>query len=195
MLPHTTRFHRYAGSVTAEFAIVMILFMLIVCGVIELARVVYMLNTLQMVTRRAATLAANVDYTDAAAMNAVRERAVFRSSPGDLVLGAPVTDAHVRIRYLSLGSAGGEDIAEIPTVGLPACPANNRITCMADPYGASCIRMVQAEICDPTDTSECKGVRYQALFSSVGLSFALPKSTSIAAAETLGAPPGQAPCP
>ena len=184
-----------SGSVTAEFAIVMVFFMMIVCGVIELARVMYMFNTLQMVTRRAATLAANADFSDAAAMNDVRARAVFRDSPGGLVLGAPITDAHVRIRYLSIGSAGGDAMTELPTAGLPICPANNRITCMQDPYGASCIRVVQAQICDPADTSECRGVGYQALFSIVGLSFALPKATAIATAETLGAPPGQAPCP
>lgn len=194
MLSPTKHLQRCVGSVTAEFAIVLIILMMIVCGVIELARAMYMFNTLQMVTRRAATLAANADFSDPAAMADVRARAVFRNSPGGLTLGAPVTDAHVRIRYLSLGSTGGDDIAEIPTAGLPACPANNRITCMADPYSASCIRMVQVEICDPAEASECRGVSYQALFSSVGLSFALPKSTSIAAAETLGAPPGQAPC-
>lgn len=195
MLLYTKNVQRSVGSVTAEFAIVMILFMMIVCGVIELARVMYMFNTLQIVSLRAATLAANADFSDGAAMNDVRARAVFRTAPGGLILGAPVTDAHVRIRYLSLGSAGGDAMAEISTVGLPACPVNNRITCMADPYSSSCIRMVQAEICDPADASECKGVLYQPLFSLVGLSFALPKATVIVSAETLGALPGEAPCP
>ncbi len=186
---------RCAGAVTAEFAIVVTLFLLLVCSVIELARVMYMFNTLQVVTQRAAAAAAKADFTSAAAMGAVRQRAVFRGSAGVLAIGAPVTDEHVRIDYLSLSDAGGAGMAAIPAASLPACPANNRVTCMQDPYGASCIRLVRARICDPADAGECRSVPYQALFSFVGVAFNLPKATAIATAETLGAPPGQAPCP
>ncbi|HEX8404002.1 MAG TPA: TadE family protein [Duganella sp.] len=184
-----------AGAVTAEFAMVVIVFLVIVCGVLELARVMYMFNTLQMVTQRAAALAANADFSNAAAMNAVRQSAVFRNSPGMLAMGTPVTDAHVRIDYLSLGAAGGTAMAPITTAALPACPANNRVTCMRDPYDASCVRLVRVRICDPAQAGECRNVRYQALFSFVGMPLTLPRATAIATAETLGAPPGQAPCP
>ena len=184
-----------AGAVTAEFAIVVVLFLMVVCGVIELARVMYMFNTLQVVTQRAAAAAAKADFTSAAAMSAVRQRAIFRGSAGLMAIGAPVTDDHVRIEYLSLADAGGSAMAVIPAASLPACPANNRVTCMQDPYGASCIRLVRARICDPADAGECRNVQYQPLFSFVGMSFTLPKATAIVTAETLGAPPGQAPCP
>ena len=184
---------RCAGSVTAEFAIVIVFFVTIVCGVIEFARIMYMFNALQMVTQRAAALAANTDFSDAAAMNAVRQQAVFRSSPGGLVLGAPVTDAHVRIRYLSVD--GGNNLHEILTAGLPACAANNRITCMQDVHGGSCVRMVRVQVCDPADTSQCVGVKYQALFSLIGISFNLPKATALVPSESLGVPPGEPPCP
>ncbi|MEO5932399.1 MAG: TadE family protein [Duganella sp.] len=195
MFSHMKKGCRCAGSVTAEFAIVIVFFVMMVCGVIEFARILYMFNAMQMVTQRAATLAANADFSDAAAMSAVRQQAVFRSSPGGLVLGAPVTDAHVRIRYLSLGGASGSNLIEIPTAGLPACAANNRVTCMQDAHGASCIRMVRVQICDPADTSQCLGVKYQALFSLVGLSFDLPKATAIVPAESLGVSSGEPPCP
>nr|WP_315392469.1 TadE/TadG family type IV pilus assembly protein [uncultured Duganella sp.] len=185
---------RSAGVVTAEFAIIMIFFITIICGVIEFARVMYMLNTVQMVTRRAAALAANADLSSGAAMSAVRQQSVFRNSPGSLVLGAPVTDAYVRIRYLSIDDVNGS-VAEIPLVDLPACPANNRANCMRNPYSATCVRLVRAQICDPAVANECRGVKYQALFSLVGLSFDLPKATAISNVETLGAPPGEQPCP
>ena len=195
MLSGMKKDRRCAGSVTAEFAIVIVFFVMIVCGVIEFARIMYMFNALQMVTQRAAILAANADFSDSAAMSALRQQAVFRSSPGGLVLGAPVTDAYVRIRYLSLGNASGNDLVEIPTAGLPACAANNRITCMQDAHGASCIRMVRVQICDPADTSQCRGVKYQALFSLAGFSFDLPKATAVVPAESLGVAPGEPPCP
>ena len=181
-----------AGALTAEFAIVLILFLAVVCAVIELSRVLYMLNTLQVVTQRAAAGAADADYSSAAAMNVVRRRAIFRNSAGTLAVGAPVTDAYVRIDYLSLSGAGG---ATSEMTVLPSCPANNRVNCMQDPYGASCIRLVRARICDPAVAGECRKVAYQPLFSFISLPFNLPRATAVATAETLGAPPGQAPCP
>lgn len=186
---------RRAGSVTAEFAIVLSVFLMIVCGVIELARIMYMFNTLQVVTQRAASAAAKADFSDAAAMDGVRQQAIFRGSPGTLAIGAPVTDQHVRIDYLSLSAAGGTAVDEIAAAALPSCPANNRVNCMRDPYGDSCIRLVRARICDPASPGVCNNVRYQALFSFVGMSFNLPRATAVASVETLGAPPGQAPCP
>ena len=183
-----------AGALTAEFAIVLILFLAVVCAVIELSRILYMFNTLQVVTQRAAAGAADADYSSAAAMDAVRRRAVFRSSAGTLAIGAPVTDDYVRIDYLSLSSAGGAPV-EMPAALLPSCPANNRVTCMQDPYAASCVRLVRARICDPAVAGECRKVAYQPLFSFMAIPFNLPRATAVATAETLGAPPGQAPCP
>lgn len=183
-----------AGAVTAEFALVLMIFLTVVCAVLELARVMYMFNTLQMVTSRAAALAANADFSNAAAMNAVRQRAVFRTSPGMLAIGAPVTDAHVRIDYLSLAPSGTA-MTPIAATSLPTCAANNRPICMRDPYDASCVRLVRARICDPAVAGECRNVAYQALFSFINLPIMLPRAMVITPAETLGAPPGQAPCP
>jgi hypothetical protein len=183
-----------AGAFTAEFAFVIILFLMIVGAVFELARVMYMFNTLQMVTQRAAQLASNADFSNGAAMNAVRQRAIFRDSPGLLAAGAPVSDAHVRIDYLSLSGAGVK-MAAVTSATMPVCPANNRVNCMRDPYGASCVRLVRVRICDPADTGQCRNVHYQALFSFLDIPITLPKATSIVNAETLGALPGQAPCP
>jgi hypothetical protein len=106
-----------------------------------------------------------------------------------------VSDAHVRIDYLSLSDSGTVAMTAIPAAALPSCPANNRINCMKDPYGASCIRLVRAQICDPAVTDSCVNVRYQGLFSLVSLPINLPRASSIASAETLGAAPGDAPCP
>ncbi|GJI96802.1 hypothetical protein RugamoR57_35200 [Duganella caerulea] len=183
------------GVVAVEFSLVLMLFLIIAVGVIECARAMYLYNTLEMVTQRAARLAANADFRDPAAMDAVRRKAVFRDSAGTLMLGDPVTDAHVRIDYLALTYAGTPAMTEIPAAALPACTANNRITCMKDPYDASCIRFVRARICDPAVTATCNHVPYQTLLSLVSLPLSLPNATAIANAETLGATVGAVPCP
>jgi len=184
-----------AGVVAVEFGMVLVLFLTLVFGVIELARAMYLFNTLEEVTLRAASLAANTDFQDAAAMSGVRQQAVLRGSPGTLPFGAPVTDAYVRIDYLSLSNAGAVTMTAIPTAALPSCTANNRISCMKNPYDPSCIRLVRARICDPAATGSCNPVRYQTLFSLVSLPLNLPTATAIVPAETLGAAAGAAPCP
>lgn len=183
------------GVVAVEFSLVLMLFLLLAFGVLELARVLYLYNTLQIVTQRAASLASVTDFHDAAAMSSVRQRAVLRGTPGTLAFGEPVSDAHVRIDYLSLSDSGAITMTPIATAALPSCPVNNRVNCLKDPYGASCIRLVRAQICDPAVTDSCANVRYQGLFSLVSLPISLPKATAIVSAETLGAMPGDTPCP
>ena len=184
-----------AGAVTAEFAMVIIIFFAVVCGVVELARLLYVFNTLQAVTQRAAAGAANADFGNAAAMAGVRQRAIFRDAAGTLVLGAPVTDDHIRIDYLSVSEAGSIANTGIPAALLPSCPANNRVNCLQNPYGPTCIRLVRARVCDPADTDQCLRVAYQPLFSFIPISLTLPRAPAVTPAETLGAAPGQAPCP
>lgn len=184
-----------AGVVTAEFSLVLVVFLMVACALMELARAMFLLSTLSMVSQRAAVLAANTDFTNAAALQAVREQAIFRSSPGTLILGAPIGDAHVRISYLSLSGAQAAMLTPIATGALPACPVNNRIACLRDPYGAACIRLVKAQICDPAITGRCEPVAYHSLFSSLPLPLKLPVATAITPAETLGAMPGDPPCP
>jgi hypothetical protein len=184
-----------AGVAAVEFSLVLVLFLTITFGVIEMARAMYLFNTLEVVTQRAATLAANADCRSGTAMAMVRQQAIFRDTPGSLMLGQPITDAHVRIDYLALPNASAPVMTVIPTASLPACPANNRVTCMKDPYDAACIRLVRARICDPAVTDSCNSVPYQSLFSLLSLPLTLPKATAIVSAETLGATPGAVPCP
>ncbi|WGG52600.1 TadE/TadG family type IV pilus assembly protein [Rugamonas sp. DEMB1] len=186
------------GSVVVEFALVLLIFLMLAFGVIELARVMYLFNTLEEVTRRAANLASNTDFTNEAAKTALRQAAIFRSSAGPLILGAPITDGHVRIDYLSLPRAGNGTgsmtLTEIPTANMPSCVANNRITCMTDPNSLNCVRFVRVRICDPLDTSTCASVPYQSIISMIGIQGNLPKATRIVAAESLGFTPGMATC-
>lgn len=184
------------GATTAEFALSVVVFFGVLFFVIELARALYLSNTLQEATRRAAYAAAVSDFSDDVVMNAVRQDAVLRDSPGALALGEPVTDAYIRIDYLSLARAanGSMTLTPIAAADLPACPARARINCAANPNGANCIRFVRARVCAPGG-GDCDPVPYQPMLQLVTLGITLPASTTIAKAESLGFAPGSALCP
>jgi hypothetical protein len=177
------------GTAAVEFAIVALVFFMLVFGILELARIMYVFNTLQEVTRRAAAAAVNVYPTDTAALAHLKQDAVFRSSSGELPLAPPITDSHVRIEYLAY------DLSVIPTSSLPSCAATNQQICMANPHSGSCIHFVQVQVCDPSNTSACVSARSQAMFPLVNLPVLLPKAPTISPVETLGYNQGVPPCP
>lgn len=186
---------RQDGAAAVEFALVVSLFFLIVFGIIELARLMYMYNTLAEVTRRAARAAANIAFTDNNALNVARKRAVFNEGTGALPFGDPITWEHIRIEYLFLGpSVGGRELQIIPPGSLPASPAQNRINCMADPFNMNCIRAVQVRICrEGIAAGACTPVPYQTLMPLINLPVPLPTSRTIVTAETLGYQTGDTP--
>jgi Flp pilus assembly protein TadG len=184
---------RQTGSVAVEFALVAIIFFTIVFATLELARMEFLLNTLEEVTRRAAAAAANVDYRDTTALQKVQTDAVFRTSSGPLALGAPVTSDNVKIDYLSV-SSGTWNLNHMST--LPACPAGNRLNCTTDPNAANCIRFVRARVCASMDSGgNCTTLPYQMVFPFLDLSgMKLPSAETIVPAGTLGATAGAMPC-
>lgn len=187
--PRTLRRRAQRGGAAVEFALVAILFFTLVFGIIELARAMYIFNTLQEVTRRAAALATNVDFSNATAVQGVRERAIFRDRPGFLMFAEPVTDQHINIDYMRIRRDGSALAMERILEGaLPASPAQNHENCTRDPYGASCIRLVRVRVCREVSGATCTPVPYQTLTSFIQLPFHLPFSTTISNAETLGMP-------
>lgn len=185
---------RQQGVAAVEFSLVALVFFLLFFGIVEVARAMYVINTLQEVTRRAAALAANTDFSNAAAMQRVRERAVFRDSPGSLMLAQPVTDAHIVIDYLWIQRTGTSmSMKPIPPGSLPASPAANFANCLGDPYSESCIRLVRVRVCETAGADDCAPVGYRTLVSLLPFTFGLPASMTIVTAETLGMPAG-VPC-
>lgn len=187
--------NRSAGLVTAEFSLVLLVFLTFACALMELARAMYVITTIPVVAQRAALAAANADFSSPAALQAVRRQAVFRDSAGTMLLGAPITDAHVRISYLALTPLEAPVMTPAAPATLLSCPVNNRNACLQHPYDAACIRLVQVQICDPAVTNSCVPAVYRSLFTAIPLPFRLPIATTVAPAETLGAVPGAAPCP
>jgi hypothetical protein len=162
----------------------------------ELARMMYMYNTLAEVTRNAAKAATNIDFKNTTALDRARQQAIFRSSSGGLVVGKPITDQDIRIDYMSLERQGNGSLVMKPigTASLPACPSRNRHNCLENPYGDSCIRLVRVRVCR-TGSDQCDPVPYEPIFPLVPLGVSLPNSTTIVSAETLGYSAGEALCP
>ncbi len=183
------------GVAAVEFMMVATAFFTIVFGIIELARAMYLFNTMAEVTRRAAHEAANVSFRDSAELDLVRKRAVFDETNGNLPFGSPITYRNIRIEHLYLPK-DQTALKVIPDASLPSCPAKNRLNCMTDPNSASCIRAVQARICQETAASgACTPVTYQSVVSFINLPLRLPTSLTIVSAETLGYKKGDLPCP
>jgi Flp pilus assembly pilin Flp len=184
---------RQRGGAAVEFALLVGLFLVIVFGILELARMIYLFNTLQEVTRRAASLAVNSPF-DASSQEQVQKGALFPDKSGNLVLGAPVTPAHVQLHYLSLARDAGGTLTMNVVNPLPASAAQNRLNCLADPYAASCIRLVRVRICKPGSGAGCDPVPYQMLFPLIDFSrLTLPRAETLAPAQTMGYVQGELP--
>lgn len=178
-----------AGTAAVEFALVAIIFFVLAFGIIEVARLLFVLNTLHEVTRRAAAAAVNVYPRDTDATATIRQRAIFRNSPGDLMLAKPVTDEHIRLEYLRF------DLTVIPQASWPESAAANRQICMINPRAPTCIRFVQARVCDPGETGQCSRVMSEMLLSLIDLRVPFHRATTIVPVESLGYVPGTLPPP
>ena len=183
---HRVKATKQKGAAAVEFAMLAMLFFSLVFGVLEIARLVYLFNTLQEVTRRAAALAVNSPF-DKDSQETVRKNALFADKNGNLVLGDPVTPAHVKLDYLSLSRDSAGVLTTPPVVSLPADPATNRINCLVNPNGNNCIRFVRVRICQPNTTNDCAPVPYKMLFSLIKFpDLNLPRSDTVVPAQTMG---------
>lgn len=184
---------RQSGIAAVEFIVLAIFFFTMVFGVLEIARVLYLFNTLQEVTRRAASMAASTNF-DTNTVDSIRKQALFADAKGNLLFGDPITPAHLKIDYLSLSRASTGIVTAQPASPMPSCAATNMLNCLTDPNGASCIRLVRVRICVPDETTDCIAVPYRMLFPLVDLSLLkLPRSETIVPAQSLGYT-GSIPC-
>lgn len=177
------------GLVTIELALVLGTFLLLVLGTIEVARVMYVLNTVQDVTRVAARAAAVTDFTNNAALDAIRARALLNSGNGTLPLVPELGVANVHIEYLGQSASGA-----VTTIAMPPSPAQNVVNCALNPHAGSCIRLVRASICGAIGPGgACTPLTYQPMFGIVPgfASLSLPPSATLVKAESLGHTPGE----
>lgn len=185
-----------AGVASVEFAVLAIVFFTLVLGTLELSRAMYVFNTVHEATRYAAKAASMVSHRDTAALDLIRQRAIFRTSPGNLILGAPINNRNIRIDYLALrrSETGSLTLEPIPAGSLPACPRQNREICMTNPHAANCIRFVRARVCSEDDDVRCNSAVFVPFVTMVSLTLDVPRATTIRPTESFGSMPENTPC-
>lgn len=169
------------GSVAVEVGLLITLFFVLVIGIFDLTRIMFLWNTLSSVTRRAAasvaTAAPAADHT--AALTAV--------AFGGIPLSTPRIDgSYFRVEYLN---SGGQSIAA------PASALANVRACVRDPQDAGCVRSVKVRLCRPGG-SGCERVAFEPLFPLGGITgqeILFPTFETVIPAGALGYRPGAGP--
>lgn len=182
----TERRQRARGATTVEFAMAVLWFFVLIAGLLEFARILFLFGTVQEVTRRAARAAAVTDFSDAAALRQVRRAAIFRATDGQLMLGGAISQDYVRIEYL-----GQDGVTPLAGALMPAGPGANVLNCLGNPNGAGCIRFVRASLCQP-DLVPCQPAALQPMLPGLlpALGISLPTAATVVRAESLGYVPG-----
>jgi len=178
------------GVAAVEFALIAVVFFMVLLGIAEFGRIMYVWNTTQEVTRRAAREAVVRDFS-AAETAAIKREAIFQAGTSGTVslpAGVEITNTTVRLVYLTV-DAGGNTVA-ITAGNMPADPADNISACGdAARMFISCIRFVQA--CIAVDDTCVSSIPYQpmvVLLGNLGIDLAIniPASTVVMPAESLG---------
>jgi Flp pilus assembly pilin Flp len=183
--------HRQGGAAAVEFALVAVLLIVLLMGIAELGRFIYLFNTVQEVTRRAAREAV-VSCTDGNTQTGIKSRAVLGAGTSNVSLpaGEEVTDARVVIDYLD------KNLASIAySIACPSPYNGNILKCEAD--ASDCVRFVRVRMCDYKNRDQCDPVKYVPMIGlfvpsglanmgKINLGVDIPGSTVIMPAESLG---------
>ncbi len=178
---------RQRGAAAVEFALIALVFFTLLLGIIEFGRLLYLWNTVQEVTRKAAREAV-VRWIDDRA--AIKREAIFRGGTSGAVAlpaGPELTDATISIRYLSsYNPSTGVGVDASPE---PTSAADNLGACLDGGRSSSCIRFVEAKVCAAAE-SGCNPVQYVPLVGLFPfLAINIPDSTVVMPAESLGLSP------
>jgi Flp pilus assembly protein TadG len=156
---------RARGVIIVEFALVCMIFFTLLFAALEFARLLYVYNSLQEVTRRAAREMTVRWINDEAT---VKQLALFGAAA--LPAGREITASSINIEYLA---ADGTVVTNFPSD-----PGDNLSACGDAARTASCIYSVRVSI---------NSIRYSpmiSLFSFLNLS--LPSSSVTMHAESMG---------
>ena len=153
------------GVATVEFALICMLFFTLMFGALEFARLLFVYNSLQEVTRRAAREMTVRWISDEAT---VKTLALFGAA--SLPAGAEITASSIKIEYLA---ADGSTVTVFPSD-----PGDNLSACGDAARTASCIYSVRVSI------NAVNYIPMLSLFSFLNLT--LPSSSVTMHAESMG---------
>src|SRR5205809_6055035 len=96
------------GVAAVEFALIAVVFFMVLLGIAEFGRIMYIWNTAQEVTRRAAREAVVRDFS-AVETAAIKRESIFQggtSGPVNLPAGVEITNTTVKLVYLTVDAGG-----------------------------------------------------------------------------------------
>ena len=184
------------GAAAVEFALAAIPFFLLLFGAIELGRLLYLWNTAQEITRRAARMVVVTDFNNNSQIAAIKRNAIFRlvTDTEDWLpatyhadVAKRISSSNVIIRYLNASGA--------VVTAMPADPGDNITACGDSGRTASCIKFV--EVCLSSGSS-CDANQRLSFVPMIGLfshsgadnanfsGISIPLSTVRVPAESLG---------
>ncbi|MGO4376884.1 TadE/TadG family type IV pilus assembly protein [Pseudoduganella sp. RAF53_2] len=172
--PSPRHLPRQRGGVAVEFALLaLFVFFPLMLAIIEVGRYMYVYNTMQEVTRRAAREAA-IRWTSTADNTTAKTLAMFNRTT--VVPGASeITPGTINITYLNKAGTA--------VINPPTDPADNMSACNDALRTASCIYSVQVQM---TNVQFTPFVANSSLFNSNSLKINMPASTVIMYAESMG---------
>lgn len=183
-IPDSLRRRPQRGVTAIEVALTLPVFLAFLFGIMEVARAMYLWNTIPEIGRSYARMLATTDFNDGAALAAARTRAAFGRADGAFPLSGAINGGHFQYRYLRADGA-------TPVNPMPECPPQNAINCNRDPEGASCIRFIEVRLCQPGGGGECSRVPYEPLLPTIlpGVALetlSLPTFSTLVPADTFG---------
>lgn len=137
------------GAIATDAVLGGLPFLIMVVGLLELARAMFVWTTLADSTRRVAR-AASDGYAATTSVNLLRGAALFDNT-GKLPIGGGIGRDNLKVDYLT---------SALVPVALPPCPKRNIINCNADPQGANCVRFVRVRVCQADGADGCTPVPY-----------------------------------
>lgn len=169
---------RESGAIAVEVGLTIVLFLMFALGTIEVARIMFLWNTLASVTQRAALVVAT--SAPAADHSSTLDPIAFDGVP----LSDPRIDgSFLRVEYLNRNRAA---------IATPTSAADNIRNCMANPLDTvGCARYVRVQLCQPGSTGACEPVPFRPLFPLAGMigldsGIVFPTFEAVAAAGALG---------
>jgi hypothetical protein len=172
---NTKHAHRQRGVASVEFALIAIVFFSLLFGVIEFGRLLFSINSVQEVTRRAAR-EQTVRWLTAS--TAVQREAVLHPGGDGYFPGIPdVSNAKVKLDFFNTYS---DAVSGTNPIGGVSDPLENFNNCYWSE--TNCIRFVRAELTE----NDGSPVTFTTIVPFMPDSFVLPRSTVIMPAEALG---------
>lgn len=181
---------REQGTASVEFAIGATAFLMLVFGMVEISRAMYLWNTLAHSTHIAARNVAAVDFNDSSTIRALLDRAVFKTEGRSLPMGGAIDGSVLKVSYLT-----ADGVTKVPS--MPLCPGENVANCTRNPDGPSCIRFVRVQLCGAATSGDgsCPAnvpfepmIAFEGLFAKGAITY--PNFTAVVPAGTLGYKPG-----